>query len=441
MANPAWLGAVTTGLAANLTAGTAGLHVDERPKNWREMIFYQETNGDAPLTALLQGVGHERTDDPEFSWWTELLPEQRAAVSGIYTDTDLTNTYTGGCSTGDRLYVAITTVAGERTMDQFRAGHQVLLRDTDDERNDTSCKVIEVNDQSNYIAVRVLEDDPYENENCDAVLIVGNINPEMGDRPTAISYKPVKYYNYTQIFRTPLKISRTLQKTRLRSGDKYQRLKRRGLQLHLMEIEKALMWGVRSEYTNEDNNEVERTTRGIIPWIRSVAPSNISNYTRDANYAGQTWLSGGADWLNNYLSELFKYGSNTKLCFLGNGALRGINRLAEEGLAMQAQPGVTKYGMNVRTWIHECGTLVFKLHPLFSYEPTTKNSMLIVDVDNLKWRYIDETFFKPDKSQTQGGGVGRDGKEEEWLTEAGLEMHFPNEFGYLSGIGSDNNLA
>ena len=65
--------------------GTGDWVTDQRTKNWREAILYEYPNGSAPLTAILAKLKSERTDDPEFYWWTKTLPTQRAAVTGVYT--------------------------------------------------------------------------------------------------------------------------------------------------------------------------------------------------------------------------------------------------------------------------------------------------------------------------------------------------------------------
>ena len=104
---------------------------------------------------------------------------------------------------------------------------------------------------------------------CDTVLIVGNINPEGGPIPDAIAYDPLKFNNYTQIFRTPLEITRTARKTKLRTEDAYKEAKRESLELHSIEMEKAYLFGVRSESIGP-NGQPERTTAGSDPYYSSV---------------------------------------------------------------------------------------------------------------------------------------------------------------------------
>jgi len=131
--------------------------------------------------------------------------------------------YAGGGVVGDVIYIQITTVLANR----IREGHQILLRDESDWRVDVQGKVTGVTrgTTNSVLAIRLLEADDNAGvggndlQDCDAFKIIGNMNPEGGEMPDAIALNPVKVYNYTQIFRTPLSITRTARKTKLRTGD------------------------------------------------------------------------------------------------------------------------------------------------------------------------------------------------------------------------------
>jgi hypothetical protein len=99
---------------------------DQRPKNWREKVLFLYPNGDAPLTAIMSKMKEESTTDPEYSWWTKSLASQAATVVSVYKDI-LSTAYTTGGVAGNILYAKIGT---EAACKEFRAGHQVLLRNT-----------------------------------------------------------------------------------------------------------------------------------------------------------------------------------------------------------------------------------------------------------------------------------------------------------------------
>ena len=429
--------------------GTDDWVANQRPENWREQILYLYPNGQAPLTAILSMLGSEKVDDPQFHWWTQEQSAVAGAVAGVYTLPDLTAAYAGGGVAGDVVYIQITTLLANR----IRSGHQILLRVADDYRVDVVGKVTGVTrgTTNSVLAVKLLENDDnatvapaHDLSDCDNFKIIGNINPEGGEMPDAIALNPVKVYNYTQIFRTPLSLTRTALKTRLRTGDQYQKAKSEALEMHSWEMELAYLWGIRTENIG-DNGKPERTTMGVINFIRQYAAANCDDYTLNATYAGQTWAAGGEAWFKAMLELIFRYGSTEKLCLCGSGFLLGIDALATAGAQINIQPAQKVYGMEISKWVTPFGTINMKTHPLFSYDVTTRNMAVILEPKELGNRFIDDTTFYSEgsqKSHSEGYGARRiDGKNEEFLTESGLEFGLPQKCAVLNGVGLPNTLT
>ena len=429
--------------------GTDDWVANQRPENWREQILYLYPNGQAPLTAMLSMLASESTDDPHFHWWTENVGSVGGDIDNIYTSADLAVAYVGGGVTGLALYVVVALALAQ----QIRAGHQLLLRDTDDYRVDVN--VIVTSDPlfdgaASVLTIRLLEDDDnapatadlaaHDLSDADNLLVIGNINPEGGEIPTAVHQDPTEFESYTQIFRTALDVTRTASKTKLRTGDDYQRMKRDALEAHSIEMEQNTFWSILTQNVGA-NGKPQRTTQGIIPFVRQYAPTNVDDYRLNATYTGLTWLQGGEEWMDDRLERLFRYGSNEKMAFIGSGALLGINRLAKSGGQINLTPETVAYGMKVRRWITPFGDLLVKTHPLFSFQATTRNMMVILEPRNMRMRYIDDTFFKKDTSEREGGHNAIDGRKEEFLTEMGFEFHHPLTFGIMNGLNELNIVA
>lgn len=419
---------------------TGDFAAEEMPENWREGVARYYPNGDAPLTALTAAMKSEGADSPELNWWDKMLPAQSAALRGscVYDDAALSTAYSGATGVlGTTVYANLT----EANAQQFRAGHQVQLVDADDYRATTVGKVTQVhkNGNSSYLAVRLQQADQQDLATVDTVMISGNVNPEGGPTPDAITYIPTKYENKMQILRTPLDLTRTAKKTRTRTGDVYKEGKLDTLELHSIELEKAYFWSVMSEVLG-DNGKPERTMAGLVPLIMQYAPNNVKDFRLDTDYSGDTWLQSGEDFLDKMLELISRFGRDEKLAFCGSGALLGINKLAKTYGNIQLTPQSTLYGMRMKAWEHSAGTLWLKRHPLFSYNAVTRNSIVILEPARLKYRYIDDTFYKADETERQGGQIGIDGTLEEFLTECTLEYHLMPSFGYLNGVGLDNNL-
>jgi hypothetical protein len=425
--------------------GTGDWVADQRPLNWRQQILKLYPNGQAPLTAILSMMGSEKVNDPQFHWWTQEMTAVGGAVSGVYTLPDLSVAYTSGGVAGTVLYVVVTTTLAMR----IREGHQILLRDASDYAVDVVGKIIGVTrgTTSSVLAVKLLEADDnsstHDLSDCDTFKIIGNINPEGGEMPDAIALNPTKVYNYTQIFRSALSITRTARKTQLRTPDDYQKAKAECLEMHSWEMELAFLWGVKTEGIG-DNGKPERTTQGVINFIREYAPLNCNDYTLNTDYSGSDWTVGGADWMNVMLEQIFRYGAEDKLALCGSGALLGIQSAVAANTQYNITGGETAYGMKFREWVTPFGSIMMKTHPLFSYDATTRNMMLIIEPKELGYRYIDDTQFYGEAStklHPEGYGQRRvDGTNEEFLTEAGLEFGLPQKCAVLNGVGLDNNL-
>jgi len=423
--------------------GNSDWVADQRPLNWRQQILYLYPNGMAPLTAILSMMGSQSVDDPEFYWWTQEQTAVSGAVAGVFTLPDLSVAYAAGGVAGDVVYVQVTTVLANR----IREGHQILLRDASDWRVDVVGKVTGVTRGAvnSVLAVKLLEDDDnsaaHDLSDCDNFKIIGNINPEGGEMPDAIALNPTKVYNLTQIFRTPLSITRTAKKTKLRTGNAVQKAKAEALEMHSWEMELAFLWGIRTENTG-DNGKPERTTMGVINFIRQFAAANCDDFSLSPTYAGLTWTTAmngttaGDVWLSAMLEQIFRFGANEKLALCGSGALLGLETIAKATGTINISPGQKNFGMQILTWITPFGTIHLKTHPLFSHDVTTRNMMVLLEPKELTYRYIDDTMYKP--YPDSAGHL--DGDESEFLTECGLEFGLAQKCAILNGVGVDSTV-
>jgi hypothetical protein len=221
---------------------------------------------------------------------------------------------------------------------------------------------------------------------------------------------------------------------KVRTGDQYKEMKREALELHGIEMEWATLFGIPTEGTGA-NGKAERTTGGFIYWLNTNASGNIFNYVTDSDslWNGQDWLSGGEYWLDQQLEQIFRYGSQEKLALCGSTALLHINRLVKNSGSYEINRSTKAYGLNVREWVTPFGVINIMLHPLMTYEATTRNDMYVMEPRLIKYRYVDDTKFLRDR---QPNDV--DGMNDEYLTEAGYEWHHPLSMGLLRGFGSAN---
>lgn len=411
---------------------------NERPENWRETILFLYPNGSAPLTAMNAMMSSESTSDPVFHWWTKTLPAQGGDVTDIYDDAALGTATTGNKSAGDVIYVNVS----ESLASEFRKGHTAQIHQEGALDTEVPGEVVDVakNGSNSYVALKLngsATTSQLDSNTLD-IDVIGNANAEGAEMPNAVSYDPSEFDNYTQIFRTPLSITRTARKTRLRTGDAYQERKREALELHAIEMEKASLWSYKSSKIGA-NGKPKRTTQGVIPFIKANASSNVDSYTENASFSGTAWTAsgGGELWLHEQLERIFRHGKPEKLGLIGNQALLGINRLAQSSADVNIEPMTVSYGFRVLEWITPFGTVYLKTHPLFNDRAMMRRDLLILEPDNMNFRFIDDTFFIDDPQDQRNRNNSKDGTEEEYLTEGGYEYHHPEGWGYLTDLGLD----
>lgn len=357
----------------------------ERPQSWREAILLLFPNGKAPLTAIMSKLSSEPVDDPIFHWFEKDVPVQRIATTA------------SASSSATTLTVADSSV--------FKGGHVIMEEVTLEKMlvvaDPTSATTISVQRGFGVTAAAAVTSG-------DNLLIIGNANSEGATSPNVVSYSPTSPSNNTQIFRNALYLTRTAMKTRLRTGNSREEAKRETLELHSLELEKAFIFGEPFSSTGA-NGQPMLTTGGVISFLGADG-----TFTNIWDFSVLTFNI--ANW-ENTLELFFRYGASEKLLLAGSTVINQLNQLVKKSSVMNLVPGDTSYGMKIREYETPFGTLYVKMHPLLSIHPTFKSWALGLDVSKLRFRYIDDTDFRPN---IQLPDV--DAQKDEFLTEAGLEL-------------------
>ena len=386
---------------------------NQRPQNWREGIMLLAPNGTAPLFALTSVMKTKVTDDPQFNWFDKIQPSQRVQMNSTLATGDTTiSLATGGSQLkdGHLLYVELT-------------GEVMLVNgDPSSETSITVVRGYSGTTTSTSITATGAGINPY-------LTVIGSAYEEGSDAPTGINYDPTDRYNYTQIFRNTLELTRTASKTRLRTGDAVKEARREALELHMMEIERAMWFGQRNSTVK--NGEPLRTMRGVLNWIDS------GNITDNAGTAVSL------STLEGWLRDAFSWGSSEKVGFCGNVAMMAIQQVIRRNSTYNLEQGQKEFGMNVSRLVTPFGHLILKTPPLWNRMTggTTGtgtyygvNSWLaILDMQELVYRPFqgDDTRWEPKLEAN-----GMDGKKSGFITEAGLEVHHPTAHTLIKGIAS-----
>lgn len=432
-------------------AGTSDFQTNVHAENWRQGLLRQDPNGDAPLFGLTALMPSRKVDSHKFHWFTKSLPQSHFTVSDVYTDSGASSAYTGNGAAGDVLYIKAAAVDVERVV----PGNGLALRPNNDVSASVLAKVIGepvVDGANSVLPVRLLEadDNSISSPAVDltagdiTALIEATIHPEGSTRPPARSYLEDELWNYVQTHRTPLDLTRRKALSSTRTVNPYAEAKRDAMIDHSKEWEWTMFFGERSLNTGI-NGKRETTTRGLVGWIRDQASANyrIFNLETGTAFAGKTWLEAGWRWLLESMELSFRYtgGGDERLVYCGGLALLQIQLAVQStSSGFFIEPGEMEFGIKVRRLISPFGIWNLQRHPLLSEDPIYNSTMIVIEPRNLTYAYMTDTMFVPQtQKEFYNGPSGYDGIEEEFKTDAGLEVHFPNTFMFLGGIGTDNN--
>ncbi len=378
--------------------GTGQFDTDHRPTNYREMFTLLEPNGDAPLNALLSMAASESTDDPKFNNFRDELPDRVMTVDGAIADT-----VTG----------AITLVSSEEN--KFAIVDSILI-------NANTGEVMHVTTAGAATSVTVTRNiggTTHQIGNGDELFVAGFAAKEGADTPTPISFDAVVAYNFTQIFRTAFSVSGTLNKTHLRTGDKYGENMEKALKLHMGDVERAMLFG-KKHIENANTAEPTRYTGGVVNEITGVTDAASAFTTAD------TVTEDEFDRL--LIDTVFAYGSKEKLCFVGPtvaGHLQAIGKGRWNPTQVE-----DSYGVNFTRYRTFAGDLLVHLHPQFRKIPGMQDAAIMLDFPYLKYRYMEERDTALLENRQ---GNGEDRKKSEYMTECGLELMQDKVHHYLKG--------
>ena len=378
--------------------GTGDWSTDERPKDFRESILFYNPNGTAPIFALTGKAGKKTVTDPQFFWWSEPNTLWRGLTSGamLSTDTtvtlaastDPTNTTPGNLwsagthlKQGDLLYIEPATDGP-----QFGQGFQEIVQ-VDTVLSDTQFTILRGAGGTTAAAI------PSGN----FLSLIGSAFAEGTGAPRAVTRNPIKYTNFTQIFKDTYELTGTVTETFARTGDPWSNDKKRKMFDHARAIEEAILYGVPSESVGA-NGKPMRTMGGLRQFFpgstvaaNTVGPSNTT-----------VWQIGGTAGSNtpptpttvfsllDAIEPVFDIdteGGDTRIAFMGNQAVVELNKVLQSStnLRINFSQEIKIYGLDFKELILPRGRLLIRSHPLLSRHPLYKKSGFILDFASVKY--------------------------------------------------------
>lgn len=459
-----------------ISTSLTGAH--ESLKN-RRRIYYQYPTGAAQLMGLLSLLPEQETDKSDFGWWERRFPLQLTTTGTNGTSNTSTpflnedNTVIADGGTGITLMVDTVYRVTLSDTTEFKRTHVVEFRGlllqssisttVSGTVTDVGTTYIKFRLDSTQTGVVNLNTSTPNNEGM-TVAIIGTANQEGARSTNGIIVFPVNPTNYTQIFRAAFSLTRTALKAGLefdKSGPYAMTAKENGLR-HMIEMEKALFWGNKHSVTVADPTSGDLTPEKKLGGIRyflqqwemansiyrngnaGTSPAVTLNSDNNKRIIDLTNVGAGGnaqgsltvDDFNLYMQRLFQQTNDKgweKICFCGGKFLGVINRLFDKQVVRVTQ--VEEKSVNFKFIVHTLETLYgivhFKVHPLFNADPSLQGSGMFLDLGNIKYRPLSDgdTLFLKGRQEND-----RDSRKDEWITEMGLELNFPESHMYMQNV-------
>lgn len=381
--------------------GTGSFAADHRPQSWREKFLMLKPNGAAPLTAILSMLPSEATTDPQYNNFRKDMPNFTAVADG--------SALPSPAASGTTLTVTSATDAGYikigSLLRNFRTGEVVKVTAKPSSTSFTVTRGV----GNSGTGVSVIANDVF--------LLIGDANAEGATAPESVSWDAASVYNYTQIFREPVKLTRTATKTEFRTGDQYTEKLQDALEMHMLKMERAFLFGKRDSITGS-NGQPERYTGGIISFLST----NVLDVSGSSGVMSERTFD---TWLAQYA---FAYGSSDKLLLAGWKVADLLNQIGKARWTIDAVSPGDSYGVSFTRYVTPFGNLMVKTHPQFRQISGAEGMGLLLDTADLRYRYIDDTTLLKDRQTNDTDGV-----MDEYLTEAGLEMLQEKTHGLITG--------
>lgn len=386
------------GLRGSTSFNVGGPYVEE-PTNFREGILWIHPNP-APLTAFTSRMDSEVSTDALYSWFEEQTPAQRAVPASAQNAAATT------------IPLAVMSANQLLDPDIFKAGHVIQDQQTGEQMYVTGYNVA----THTLTVVRGFGNTAQPIAATDTLSIVGTSYPEGDVAASPMSMQPGLFQNYTQIFKDSFALTRTALNTRYRTGDSYQQDKVRTLRNHAIQQEKAFLWGIKTLSTGA-NGQPQRTTAGVVSFIQ----------TNNVDFGGTVTE---VAW-DAALERLFRYGSDEKLCLMGGVALNVLNGVTKNKATINVVPLEQTFGYRLYEYGTPNGTLYLYRHPLMCMDPFFMGYGVVIDLPRIRYRYITQTTLEQNVQQN-----GQDARQDQFLTECGLEVHHEMAHGVLLNMNA-----
>jgi hypothetical protein len=264
--------------------------------------------------------------------------------------------------------------------------------------------------------------------------VIGSAWAEGTDSPIGWEDKLFDREGYCQIFKTGMNIfSGTALATEYRGiANEFQRIWQDKLMEHKMDIEQAMLFGIGKASNEQATSAPYRTSWGILPYTETYGKIYNMSYS-----------SSGYDAFLDAMEDFFapeSGNSGNKLVLASRKVITYLNKLGS-GSFLNNSVGSSQYNLDVQTIPGAFGHTVTMVNTIFGnlhfvQEPLLRGPWedycVAIDMKNVAYRPLQGNGISRDtfiETNVQDNGV--DGRQDQIITEAGLEISVPETHAIL----------
>lgn len=373
--------------------GTALISADRLVVDMSNTIALLQPSA-APLTALTKRLRYkEIATNPKFQWLEDNLLGWTTAVNNVagYVAGDL-SIVVDDASIFNPDDIAIIPSTGE------------CIRIT---AKDVATNTLTITRGIGSVAAAMVNDDP--------ILILGGASQEGGLSRDLNIQDTVAVYNLCQIFKTTVGVTNTQDNTRTYGPKEHARqLKLKGIE-HTIAMERQFWFGTRDEKLAADGQAI-RTTGGVMARLTENVWDVPAGVATEAD-------------MNEALESVFAYGKDTKIMFASPRWCTTLDGFGRAALRINDKVSAA-IGFAAKEYVSTHGRLIVVKNPLFT-GAVYGGYAAIMDLDNVKFRPLQG---RDTKLHTNVQENGRDGRKDEYRTEAGIEVRLPKTHALFKGL-------
>ena len=335
--------------------GASGVLYKERRDFYVDSQVTKELWTDvAPFTTMVSNQEMRSVPDPIFKMFEHRNPwvKQEFQAHEDVNDAGGNNTLPANDTGSIELQIkSIYNLADP--VDSSYIGLQCEVWDSTKTTNKGNVIITDLGSTTGHIIIKNLGSGAMDINTNDYFCVIGNAHGEGSSAPDAWADELSVVHNSTQIFKTPLQVTGTLQAAVLRGeSSELARLRRQKAQEHKMQKEKAFLFGKRLGGTGLDlqdgstsdsfadtgrsdkNGNVVRTTYGIVSAIEDYGSSDATKDYENIFTVSEASYSYG-DFVDD-MEKVFQYvpEAGVKRAFVGAGALGYWSKMAgDSGLS------------------------------------------------------------------------------------------------------------